>query len=918
MSLFGRLSIRNLLSFFAAVSVASFAYILFTAPVTHAADASWNGDSIQYDGNSYVPHDDAAAGNSMNLPVGTHLYYYTEPKPASGAPQKTHFIYFPVSADPTSVTTASYAVYDFTPPDTFTNPSDQKSISLTAKSASDNKKTSCAIQGIGWIVCPVTNFFAGAMDWLFSVLSGFLQVRPAQTNQTNALYRGWAYMRNFANVVFVIAFLVIIFSQVTTLGISNYGIKKMLPRLIVAAVLVNISYWICAIAIDISNILGYSIQNIFISIRNGLVGPEGNGWNVSSWQSITGLVLSGGTALTMAGIGTYTALAGAAGAIYMLLPILAGVLLSVLVALLVLAARQAIITILVIISPLAFVAYVLPNTEKYFHKWRELGMTLLVMFPAFSVVFGGSQLAGTAIIQNADSVNLLILGMAVQVAPLAITPLLLRLSGSLLNKFAGIVNNPKRGMVDRARNWSQGRATDHKARNLARTDLKRRNFVARSAQAIDARNRKREGWRKAYEAQSEAAWENTEESHKIHAASARAALLKSVGESAAEAHFESLKHTDARIQDLELQARANKLNVDLSKAKVDANWAEVRAGNSSNLVVPENLSVSALAGYAHDQNRFASEVRKQSEESEAENLRKRSAERKEASQFTRTLLDNQERIDGKRILEYAGGISGAEGESTVLSGAVKDFRSEYVARIAEKQQLLKHFNLDATDVQKLALGGAVEGVRQEADGRIVRYEFKPSDDYAREAAIDLQLKTGSFSEVQKIVSESGQRVVVRDDAGNIVEDRAGLTYGYRTSIKDFIKEYKIDKKAVFLGSQTINDIAQGRIGGEDGLNMAAARSIYTGKITSEDVSGMKKAALERLYRSTVEQTPEWQKPDLTPEQRAAIRTAFDARMDALRKNAWTVLNTPVLSRNAEQESIEVLERIVRDNNITGA
>lgn len=908
-SLFGRLSIRNLLSFFAAVSVASFAYILFTAPVTHAADASWNGDFIQYDGNSYAPHSDAAAGNTMHLPVGTHLYYYTESQPANGSPQKTHFIYFSPGTDPTTAKTASYAIYDFTPPDTFTNPSGQKTISLTVKSASDNNTTSCAIQGIGWIVCPVTNFFAGAMDWLFNVLSGFLVVRPVQPNQTNALYRGWAYMRNFANVAFVIAFLVIIFSQVTTLGISNYGIKKMLPRLVVAAILVNVSYWICAIAIDISNILGYSIQDIFISMRNGLVGKEGNGWNVSSWQSVTGFVLSGGTALTMAGIGTYTALAGAAGAIYMLLPILAGVLLSVLIALLVLAARQAIITILVILSPLAFVAYVLPNTEKYFDKWRELGMTLLIMFPAFSVVFGGSQLAGTAIIQNADSINLLILGMAVQVAPLAITPLLLRLSGSLLNRFAGMINNPKRGMVDRARNWSQGRAADHKARNLARTDLQRRNWVARSAQAIDARNRRREGWRKAYEAQSEAAWENTEDAHKIHAASARAALLKSVGESAAEAHFEALKHSDATIQGLELQARANKLNVDLSKAKVDASWAEVRAGNSSNLVVPENLSISALASYAHDQNRFAADVRKQSEESEAENLRKRSAERKEASQFTRTLLDNNERIDGRRVLEYAGGIAGAEGESTVLSGAVKDFRSEYVSRIAEKQQLLKHFNLETPDIQKLALGENVTGERIESDGRVVKYEFKASDAYAREAAIDTQLKTGSYSEIQRIVSETGERVIVRDDSGAIIEDRVGKTHDYRTSVKDVIKEYKIDSKAVFLGSQTINDIAHGRIGGEDGLDMAATRAIYTGKISDDDVSTMKKAALKRLFTVTeadVRRSDAYNDPNLTAQQRDDMLANFRQNQQALKHSAWTVVHTPMLLRNSEKEAADVL------------
>jgi hypothetical protein len=912
---FGRLSIRNLLLFVAAVCAASFAYILMAAPVTHAADVKWNGDSLMYGKDSYVRQADAPEGNSMGLEKGTHLYTFTEDAPTNGGAQKTHFIYFAPSVDPTKATSASYAVYDFTPPDIFKNPTDKKTISLSAKTAEDSKTTSCAVQGIGWIVCPVTDFFAGAMDWLFNILSGFLTVRPVQTSQTNSLYRAWSYMRNFANVAFVISFLVIIFSQVSNIGISNYGIKKILPRLVIAAVLVNISYWICAIAIDISNIVGYSIQDIFISMRNGLVGTEGNSWNVTSWRSITGFVLSGGTALTALGIGTFSALAGAGGAIYLLLPILLGVLMAVLVALLVLAARQAIITILVIVSPLAFVAYILPNTEKYFKRWHELGTTLLVMFPAFSVVFGGAQLAGTAIIQNADSINLLILGMAVQVAPLAITPLLMRVSGSLLTKIAGVVNNPKRGMVDRTRNWANGRAEDHKARNLGRTDLKRRNFMARSAQAIDTRNRKREGWRKANEASADATWENSEEAHKIHAASAKASLRKSVGESAAEAHFEALRHSDASIQNLELQARANKLNVDLSKAKVEADWSEMRAGNSRSMVVPENLSVEALASYAHARNNMASSLRDTSQEAELENLRKRSAERIYSKQFTSDLLENKKTVDGKELLAYSGGIAGAEGESTVLSGAVKEFRSEYIERIGEKQQLLKHFNLETPDIQKLALGKNVTGERIEADGRVVKYEFKASDAYAREAAIDTQLKTGSFSEVQKIISESGEVVIERDASGKETGRRQGTTYGYRTSIKDVIKEYKIDSKAVFLGSQTINDIAHGRIGGEEGLNMAAARSISTGKITKEDVSGMKRAALERLYTVTAEQTPEWSEAK-TAAERDAIKVKFDTRMDALRKSAWSVLNTPVLSRNAEQESIEVLRDVVNKYGIT--
>ena len=80
---------------------------------------------------------------------------------------------------------------------------------------------------------------------------------------------------------------------------------------------------------------------------------------------------------------------------------LVGIGLVLLLVLLIMAARQALIVILIIISPLAFVCYLLPGTEKWFKKWRDLFFTMLVFFPAFAVIFGGAQLAGIIIIQNA-------------------------------------------------------------------------------------------------------------------------------------------------------------------------------------------------------------------------------------------------------------------------------------------------------------------------------------------------------------------------------------------------------------------------------------------------------------------------------------------------------------------------------------
>ena len=71
-------------------------------------------------------------------------------------------------------------------------------------------------------------------------------------------------MRDFANIIFIIGFLIIVFSQLTSFGVSNYGIKRLLPKIIIAAILVNVSFYICAIAVDLSNILGNSLRGILM------------------------------------------------------------------------------------------------------------------------------------------------------------------------------------------------------------------------------------------------------------------------------------------------------------------------------------------------------------------------------------------------------------------------------------------------------------------------------------------------------------------------------------------------------------------------------------------------------------------------------------------------------------------------------
>lgn len=317
--------------------------------------------------------------------------------------------------------------------------------------------SSCVIVNIGWIICPVVNFMASIVDAAYGFVASLLEVQPLLTSgETRGVYDAWVIMRNLANIAFVIVFLIVIFSQLTGVGVTNYGVKKLLPRLVIAAILVNASYWICAIAVDLSNVLGASVGNIFEGLGASLpAGPNtlsifntGEGWAGIAGGIIAGTVL-GGAAL-------YVGLSA-------LLPALIAALLAIVTVFLVLTIRQALIILLIVIAPLAFVAFLLPNTEELFKKWRQLLQTLLLMYPIIAGIFGASAFASTIVMNSASGdyqVAIQIMGALIGILPLALTPIVMRTAGGVLNRIGGVINNPNRGPIDRLRKGAEGLRKD--------------------------------------------------------------------------------------------------------------------------------------------------------------------------------------------------------------------------------------------------------------------------------------------------------------------------------------------------------------------------------------------------------------------------------------------------------------------------
>lgn len=295
---------------------------------------------------------------------------------------------------------------------------------------------------MSWIICPITGVVAAATDTAMSALESLLAVNMQSDVFDSPLYYIWQYIRNIANILFVIFFLVIIFSHFTQWNITTYALRRITPKLLVVAILINLSFYISVLAVNVSDILGVSLVGVFDSIA---AGAAANGTmnlaDIPTWEVLVASV-TGGVGIVGGSIAALAITGGVAGLFFALAPVLLGALVAVIAALFTMAARQALIFLLVMLSPLAFASMLLGGTENLFNLWKKYFLQLLIIFPMFAVLYGASRLAGWAIIATADGMLQVVLGMAVQVVPLVMTPALLKMSGTVLGKVNELARKP--------------------------------------------------------------------------------------------------------------------------------------------------------------------------------------------------------------------------------------------------------------------------------------------------------------------------------------------------------------------------------------------------------------------------------------------------------------------------------------------
>lgn len=277
----------------------------------------------------------------------------------------------------------------------------KKDVDTSGSAATEESKKDCGDvldSGLlGYFICPAINVAISFADGAWSIFEFLLINNPLDGSGT--YYDSWTKVRDIANAILVVIFLGIVISQVSNIGISNYGIKKMLPRLVIVAVAINISYYLMQVIIDIANITGKSIDSIFSGFESYSGLKAADGWSVLFDSILLSATVAGSVGVTLAA----GAVLGWPAIILFLGAMIIPAIIGIIAGLLALQVRSMLIPILAIFSPVALVAWVLPNTQKLFDKWKSMFTGLVFLYPLASIYYGGLKFAASITLGSGES-----------------------------------------------------------------------------------------------------------------------------------------------------------------------------------------------------------------------------------------------------------------------------------------------------------------------------------------------------------------------------------------------------------------------------------------------------------------------------------------------------------------------------------
>ncbi|MDO8495552.1 MAG: hypothetical protein Q7S32_03475 [bacterium] len=223
-------------------------------------------------------------------------------------------------------------------------------------------------------------FIGQALAGLANLFSLFLKSQGNYFEDITIVKTSWTVFRDFANMFFILILVIIAFA--TIFNNQKYNWKGLIAKFLLAALLINFSLVIGGFIINIASTLNNVMLAQFSDITENLAG----GFGLHNLINASQTKVTGNTEIAVA-----SAIISTIGII-----IVATItFLSMLAAFVFSIVRVPILWALLIVSPLAWIASILPGTRKMYSDWWKafLGWTFFMPMYLFTLVMGIAILA---------------------------------------------------------------------------------------------------------------------------------------------------------------------------------------------------------------------------------------------------------------------------------------------------------------------------------------------------------------------------------------------------------------------------------------------------------------------------------------------------------------------------------------------
>lgn len=313
----------------------------------------------------------------------------------------------------------------------------------------DDKGNACPKQikswGLQFVACPLFSAADTAINKLEDFVTGMLTTDTEgifgsstedgslqQSDAAKAYYASWNSFRILAIALITIVGVVMVVSEALGLAIFDaYTIRKILPRLLIAMILISVSWWAMKEIVQFFNNITIWVGNLIQYPFRSFSDSGGSAWTiVGQWSAI----LAATVALGPFGILSY------AGTIF----------LALMVAALTLIARRMLVTLAIIGAPFFIAAFVAPNTEKLGKFWRDGFIGMMLMGPVFTGMVSLGRVLSEV---SHDSDPFGIISLASLIIPVLSIPIVFAKLGGGAAALVGFMNDKSKGGFDRLKNY---------------------------------------------------------------------------------------------------------------------------------------------------------------------------------------------------------------------------------------------------------------------------------------------------------------------------------------------------------------------------------------------------------------------------------------------------------------------------------